>query len=331
MLLKCKNIVRHIRSSSVATAKLREEQERIGKVPQLKLIKETPTRWNSIFYMLKRILEVGEALTLTLSKLPRAPSPLSAEDVMLIEDVVAILEPFEEATKLMSGDQYTTISLVIPVVRGIVTEIEEHIEPVLKTEVAKVVLRDWVSSLHRRMDSYEDMDLTSFATMLDPRMKERAFLNKENSDRTREGLLDELSARISQSSVSAVTNPAVGLETSQEAKSTQKVRILGFLDEEDHCAELMLRQYLEIKPQPRNSNPLEFWTSSYSSATPLCEVALKYLCVPATSVPAERVFSAAGQIISDRRSRLKGTKVDMLIFVDQNYWLTEDLVPISLS
>ncbi|XP_064456877.1 zinc finger BED domain-containing protein 4-like [Ornithodoros turicata] len=141
VLLKCKNILRHIRSSSVATAKLREEQERIGKVPQLKLIKETPTRWNSIFYMLKRILEVWEAPTLTLSKLPRAPSPLSAEDVMLIEDVVAILEPFEEATKLMSGDQYTTISLVIPVVRGTVTEIEERIEPTLKTTVAKIVVQ----------------------------------------------------------------------------------------------------------------------------------------------------------------------------------------------
>ncbi|XP_064475601.1 E3 SUMO-protein ligase ZBED1-like [Ornithodoros turicata] len=331
VLLKCKNVVRHIRSSSVATAKLREEQERIGKVPQLKLIKESPTRWNSIFYMLKRILEVGEALTLTLSKLPRAPSPLSAEDVMLIEDVVAILEPFEDATKLMSGDQYTTISLVIPVGRGIVTEIEEHIEPTLKTTVAKIVLQELVSSLHRRMDSYEKRDLTSFATMLDPRMKERAFLNRANSDRTREGLVDELSARISESSVSAVASPAVGIETSQEDKSTQKVRILRFLDEEGHTpltptssAELMLRQNLEIKPQPRNSNPLEFWRSSYSSATPLCEVAFKYLCVPATSVPAERVFSTAGQIISDRRSSLKGKKVDMLIFIHQNYWLTHD-------
>ncbi|KAH7963672.1 hypothetical protein HPB52_022340 [Rhipicephalus sanguineus] len=101
VLLKCKSIVRYVRSSCIATTKLREEQERVGKVPPLKLKQETPTRWNSIFYMLKRILDVGEALTLTLSKLPRAPSPLPAEDITVIEDVVELLEPFEEATKLV--------------------------------------------------------------------------------------------------------------------------------------------------------------------------------------------------------------------------------------
>lgn len=49
VLLKCKKIVRYVRSSCNATAKLREEQERAGKVPPLKLKQETPTRWNSIF------------------------------------------------------------------------------------------------------------------------------------------------------------------------------------------------------------------------------------------------------------------------------------------
>ncbi|KAM7283095.1 zinc finger BED domain-containing protein 6-like [Ixodes scapularis] len=155
VLLKCKNIVRHVRSSSITTTKLQEEQERSGKVPALKLTQETETRWNSVLYMLKRILEVGEALTFTLTKLPQAPSPLSAEDIMLIEDVVQILDPFEEATKLLSGDQYTTVSLIVPAVCGIATELNERIEPALKTAVAKEVLRDCVSALHRRMYAYE--------------------------------------------------------------------------------------------------------------------------------------------------------------------------------
>ncbi|XP_040355304.1 zinc finger BED domain-containing protein 6-like [Ixodes scapularis] len=154
VLLKCKNIVRHVRSSSITTTKLQEEQERSGKVPALKLTQETETRWNSVLYMLKRILEVGEALTFTLTKLPQAPSPLS-EDIMLIEDVVQILDPFEEATKLLSGDQYTTVSLIVPAVCGIATELNKRIEPALKTAVAKEVLRDCVSALHRRMYAYE--------------------------------------------------------------------------------------------------------------------------------------------------------------------------------
>ncbi|CAI6353002.1 unnamed protein product [Macrosiphum euphorbiae] len=42
------------------------------------------------------------------------------------------------------------------------------------------------------------------------------------------------------------------------------------------------------------------------------------LCVPATSVPSERVFSKAGQVLTQRRSRLTTSKVEKLIFVQAN-------------
>lgn len=52
---------------------------------------------------------------------------------------------------------------------------------------------------------------------------------------------------------------------------------------------------------------------------PTC--AKKILCAPATSVPSERIFSKAGIVVSDRRSRLKAKNVNMLIFINQNDWL----------
>ena len=48
----------------------------------------------------------------------------------------------------------------------------------------------------------------------------------------------------------------------------------------------------------------------------------KYLCVPATSVESERVFSKAGQIVSDRRTRLKEGNVNVLLFFNQNFWIS---------
>lgn len=50
--------------------------------------------------------------------------------------------------------------------------------------------------------------------------------------------------------------------------------------------------------------------------------AKKILCTPATSVPSERIFSKAGIVVSDRRSRIKPKNVDMLIFLNQNNWLS---------
>lgn len=51
---------------------------------------------------------------------------------------------------------------------------------------------------------------------------------------------------------------------------------------------------------------------------PLKELVCKYLCVPATSCESERAFSKAGQIISDRRTRLKADVVDKLMFINKN-------------
>jgi hypothetical protein len=48
------------------------------------------------------------------------------------------------------------------------------------------------------------------------------------------------------------------------------------------------------------------------------EVAKKYLIVPGTSVPSERVFSAAGNIISKKRSLLADDTASNLIFLREN-------------
>ena len=49
-----------------------------------------------------------------------------------------------------------------------------------------------------------------------------------------------------------------------------------------------------------------------------CSFGKKCLCLPATSVPSERVFSTAGDILSAQRASLDADKVDMLIFLKKN-------------
>ena len=69
---------------------------------------------------------------------------------------------------------------------------------------------------------------------------------------------------------------------------------------------------------PLTSDPLVWWDENRHIYPKLAKLAFKYLCVPATSVPAERVFSAAGLIISRLRSRLSPEHVDMLISLNKN-------------
>ena len=51
----------------------------------------------------------------------------------------------------------------------------------------------------------------------------------------------------------------------------------------------------------------------------LVPLARRSLCVVATSVPSERVFSKAGQLISARRNRLSAKTVKMVMFLNAHY------------
>lgn len=64
---------------------------------------------------------------------------------------------------------------------------------------------------------------------------------------------------------------------------------------------------------PEDTNVLQFWLN-YTKCDALKKVALKYLIIPATSVPSERVNSTAGNTITDKRSRLRPEMAEKLIF-----------------
>ena len=41
----------------------------------------------------------------------------------------------------------------------------------------------------------------------------------------------------------------------------------------------------------------------------------KYLCVPGTTEPSERLFSKAGKVVAAKRSNIKPKNVDMILFL----------------
>ncbi|CAF3569696.1 unnamed protein product [Rotaria sp. Silwood1] len=65
----------------------------------------------------------------------------------------------------------------------------------------------------------------------------------------------------------------------------------------------------------RNENPLEWWSSNKQKYPILSQLAYKYLCIIAISVPSERMFSTTGYLTSDRRSRLTPDNIFMEAFI----------------
>lgn len=76
-------------------------------------------------------------------------------------------------------------------------------------------------------------------------------------------------------------------------------------------------RYRQRNTLPLKDNPLQWWKGQ-SDLPLLSSLAKKYLCIPATSVASERVFSTAGDVVSVQRSVLRHDHVDQLIFLKKN-------------
>ena len=67
-----------------------------------------------------------------------------------------------------------------------------------------------------------------------------------------------------------------------------------------------------------DQSQLEWWQAHEMVYPGLANVAKYLICVPGTSVPAERVFSTAGDIVTAQRAPLTSDKMDKPIFLKKN-------------
>lgn len=98
-------------------------------------------------------------------------------------------------------------------------------------------------------------------------------------------------------------------ESSNKARRTQSVTATA-IDE--------VNRYLADPPIDRNEDPLTYWRTHKTVYPNLYQVAKHFLCTPASSVPCERVFSKAGEIVSKKRNRLNPLTVEKLLFLNKN-------------
>lgn len=74
-------------------------------------------------------------------------------------------------------------------------------------------------------------------------------------------------------------------------------------------------KYRAIPQASMMDNPLQFWKEGSFDFPNLIVLAEEYLCVQASSVAAERVFSTSGDIESSTRACLKTEQVDAFVFL----------------
>lgn len=76
-----------------------------------------------------------------------------------------------------------------------------------------------------------------------------------------------------------------------------------------------LKHYLSYPTIPLGDDTLKYWDIVGNMYPNLKKIAQPYLSLVATSVPSERLFSKAGNIMTEKRNRLKGEKLQQLLFL----------------
>lgn len=116
-LKRAKAVVKKVNKSCRAT-------ERLIQLAGRKLISNCPTRWDSTFYMLSRLLAVKDQLTVVLDEL--SWDGLTQTQWKHLVDIENLLQPFAHVTNITSSERSTSLAMVVPVIK----ELRLHLEKV---------------------------------------------------------------------------------------------------------------------------------------------------------------------------------------------------------
>ena len=326
MIAVGRKIVGHFRHSALATGALTKRQEQM-KIPVKKLQQDVATRWNSTLFMLQSLLNSRWPISAVLSD-SRVTDPkyryldLQAAQWELAEKLVAVLEPLQVATTYLSCEFNVSLSSVLPVLAGLVQSLSlsdsgEDSSDIsqFKTKVSSEIIRRW---------SLEEIDHTSLLVIscaLDPRFKHLNFLDCGDRKTIRDVLLSKMGDVIVE--VSADDGDGQFDEPPTKKHESALDILLGPEDHNtDDTAGSTLSEeinfFLAAKTAPRDVNPLSWWEVNRYNYPHIAKLAKAAFCIPATSIPAERIFSKSGLIVSDLRSSLKVDTVNALVFLNKN-------------
>jgi hypothetical protein len=319
---KVSALVRQYKKSSIVKNEIEQCQAQLQMAVKT-LLQACPTRWNSEYEMYRRVLELKDALGLFFSRGQYAYA-LTHQDWDELQDVVGILRPFYQATVEISGEKFVTFSKSIPLCKSIgrvLANMAEDLENRLPREecLSKQLVAILREKMAGRFGSLENEKVLALATLLDPRFKTAAFTATDRAERAMQWAREELSAQLprrSRTAMSVQQNVSDCLWGGFDNEVQQRNGTDTVASDVGHE---QLGRYIAARNIDRNTSAIEWWNVEGKGSFPdLFQLAQKYLVIPATSVPSERVFSAAGGIITERRTRLTDENARMLVFLQNN-------------
>ncbi|XP_052125225.1 E3 SUMO-protein ligase ZBED1-like [Frankliniella occidentalis] len=264
-----------------------------------------------------------------------------------MKSMVEFLTKFRRVVEILSSDKSCTINLALL--------LKSELEDVLKEdENDSIVVGELKRRLLARLDfRYPVDDLLVTSAILDPSCCDLLIVDKYLRERgmtKAEYLAQQVRLHVLESHLPqeaqqhheetpaddahpAQPGPSTGRTTKRKSNTAEEVLTLSRKHSKNKdgtraaAIDREIRQYLDAcNPSDVTDNDiLAYWRRRINQYPWLTTAVRRFLCVPATSTTAERVFSIAGLTVTAKRSRLHPDRVDIVIFIHENYEVCRNL------
>lgn len=347
---KCHDLAVFIRRTSAVRKQVHTTQEarrRRGLLPSgpvnRSVILDVPTRWNSQYFMVERILYLMETIEEAEIDMGAGDEDtqsigstffdklLSKEEEAIAKDFLTVLKPAVEFTAQVSAENLSTISQVYPAISDMITKWDTIPNPdPVTTTAGRELRRSLVTEARKRWNIHKLDDFCIISMYLNPCTRDHSFANRE----VKRG---NVTATLLVHGHELVYRKICDMSQNGYLFPRSDKRLRGSSDEDDmdHDGgppmspqgrqEQLVKKELNLyeshaatRRRRSNSNtedPLDWWSTRHGRYQYLPVLARHYLAIQASSVASERLFSDAGNLVSKKRSGLSSAMVADLLFV----------------
>ena len=271
--------------------------------------------------MISRIIEQQQAISAVLAEdCKNWHKLLTDEEFKVVEALSAVLEPFSYLTSALSGEKTVTVSALHPVTQHIIDVLTMHKDT--DSRLTKEIKQKIKGDIVKRYNDDYIQQLLDKAAFLDPRFK-RCLSNYDDAiEMIQEEALANLGPTVEEATDVEIIRPTKivkglgafldhnaddipSLVKATSLTSTEKIN----KEVNDYCDEAVM---------PTDTDVLQWWKMREGHYPALANIAKNYLCICATSMPSEQIFSKSGYICNKRRNRLLPENVNILVFLSDN-------------
>jgi len=266
----------------------------------------------------------------------------------LLVDLTEVLSIFADVTTELGGSNYVTSSLrvrmLIEIIKTLTTRSsdqqtyideqddafddgsneEENQDDDINKPVITFGLLDAVkSNLYMNMKKYYPTLVTAevlIPSILDSQFKSLDFVSSEQKIMTEQHLHQLFKQEKEKQNKASNTPNTSETDVSNNSRSRKRKTLMKRLAKDSVAAapDNEVSEYLQMHEIPIKSDPLIWWNEKKDKFPILSNLAQKYLAVSATSTASERLFSDAGNLLTNKRTCMKPKLFKKIMFLKRN-------------